>query len=217
MHELQKKLLDVAQLEDLSRLTYRQIGERIGCRYASQVVHHLGQLEKHGFLVRSATGKFSVESSGLRPGDGMSLRIPVLGEADCGEATQFATNNIVGYLTVSPSLIHDRDVSDMYALIARGNSMNRAQINNQPIEDGDYVLVRKRNTMQLNNRDYVVSVIDNLANIKRFYRDETNRRIVLMPESSEQYQPIIIAEDDLENYHPAGVVVEVIKGTGHLA
>lgn len=57
----------------------------------------------------------------------------------------------------------------------------------------------------------VVSTIGGLANIKRFWRDIADNRIVLLPESLRSgFAPIIIDEND--NYIVQGKVVDVVKG-----
>lgn len=104
-----------------------------------------------------------------------------------------------------------------YALIARGNSMSRAQIRGKTIEDSDYVLVERSDSYSPVDGDYVVSIIDNMANIKKFKRDWVHERVILSPESHDAaYLPIIIAGKDMQYFHIAGRVIDVIKGTSHL-
>lgn len=217
MHEIQKKLLSLGSIVDLSSLSYRQICERVGCKHASQAKHHIVQLIKNGYLVRKPDGSLVVTDKDTGLLDNRVLSIPVLGEADCGEATRFATDTIQGYLTLSPNMTSIKNTRNLYALIARGNSMNKAKINHKTIEDSDYVLVEKRNPYDPANDDYVVSIIGGVANIKRFQRDYAHQRVVLYPESHDsRYLPIIIANEDLESYQIAGKVVDVIKGIDHL-
>lgn len=216
MHEVQKRLLSLASIADLSTMSYRQIGERVNCKFASQVQHHIGQLIKNGYLLRKANGSLVVseKNSGLLPNNVLS--IPILGEADCGEATRFASDTIQGYLSLSPSTTQVKNTKGVYALVARGDSMNRANINGHAIENGDYVLVEKRDPYVPQKNDYVVSIIDGMANIKKFQQDEAHGRVVLQPESFFPYPPIIIADGDFQHYQIAGKVVDVIKGTSHL-
>ncbi|MEK7599903.1 MAG: S24 family peptidase [Patescibacteria group bacterium] len=209
MHKIQKKLLSLASLEDISKLTYREIASRIGCGYASQVKHHLEQLKKRGQIVQRADGSIVVLPSSAYA----VTSLPILGEADCGEATSLATDQIQGYLSLSPSIMPKRlRNTPMYALKARGRSMNKASINGKSIDDGDYVIIEKLNPYVPLDGDYVVSIIEGLANIKKFSVDRNNHRIVLLPESHDDFPPIIIAEEDLHYYQIAGRVVDVVKG-----
>ena len=86
--------------------------------------------------------------------------------------------------------------------------MNQAQIGTEKlsIEDGDYVVVDSSNTSP-RNHDYVLSVIDGMANIKKFV--QRGDQIALISESAHSYQPILIHPDD--NYLVNGVVIQVIK------
>lgn len=216
MHEVQKRLLSLGSLVDLGSMSYRQIGERVSCKHASQVQHHIGQLIKNGYLSRKTDGSLvvSTKSPGLLQNNVLS--IPVLGEADCGEATRFASDVIQGYLTLSPSTTKISTTKGVYSLVARGDSMNRANINGKTIEDGDYVLVEKRDPYVPDKNDYIVSIIDGMANIKKFQRDDAHQRVVLQSESHYPYPPIIIANEDFQHYQVAGKVVDVVKGTEHL-
>lgn len=215
MHEIQKKLLSLAQHDDIADMSLRRIGERIGVEHAAQVRHHLNQLIGQGYLSENAEGKM-VAAESLSENSINLLSVPFMGEADCGEATKFATGEIQGYLSISPKLTRCTTSKDLYALKARGDSMNRANIGGKTIDDSDYVLVKKCDAAEVEDGDYVVSMIDGLANIKRFKLDKTHGRVVLSSESHNYYPPIIIAAEDIGYYQVAGKVVDVIKGIDHL-
>jgi repressor LexA len=92
---------------------------------------------------------------------------------------------------------------------AIGNSLNRAKnVAGGPIKNGDYVIV-DCNNKNPQNGDYVLSIIDEAANFKRFYRE--GDMIKLVSESSEEYPPIYIHESEMDEYTVNGVVVRVIK------
>ena len=86
--------------------------------------------------------------------------------------------------------------------------MNLANVNGNTIENGDFVIVDP-NAKNPKNGDYVVSVIDDVANIKKFIFDRKNNRIILQSESTQDYFPIFVHEDD--KYEMSGKVVGVIK------
>ena len=86
--------------------------------------------------------------------------------------------------------------------------MNNANINRKNIEDGDFVIVDAEQKSPEPGQ-YIVSIIDEMANIKKFVPDPQNKRIVLKSESTKEYLPIFIHEND--NYHVSGKVIDVIK------
>lgn len=195
--------MDLARAHDIKSMRRIDLKELVGCEYPSQITHHLNQLLKRGDLV-SREGRY-VPS--LRTNTGF-YAVPVMGEADCGEATKFADGRIVDNIIVSPSIVKNKNISKIYALVARGDSMNNASIGDAVIEDGDFVLVEKTDSYEPRSKEIIVSIIGGLANIKRFQRE--NDRIVLKPDSiRDDYFPIFIDESD--DFAIEGRVVGVIK------
>ncbi len=207
VNQIQKKLLEIAQLEDITMLRRVDLVEMVGCEYPSQITHHLNQLVKRGDLVR--TGKRLVPALATSVG---LIHVPVMGEADCGEATKFADGRIVDHLAVSPSMLKPKLSEGLYALVARGDSMNRAQVNGKTIEDGDYIIIEKKDGFIPSDGDIVVSILGGLANIKRLRRDNAQQRILLLSESQRQedFAPIVISDQD--DFTVDGKVVDVVKG-----
>lgn len=206
MHQIQQKLLDIAGLGDIESIRRVDLVEMVNCEYPSQITHHMNQLVKHGDLVRKG-GKLV---PALRTSSGL-LTIPIMGEADCGEATKYADGRIVDNLAISPTVLKTKLTDRLYALIARGDSMNRARVNGKNIEDGDYIIIEKKDNYQPKDGDIVVSIIAGLANIKRLRHDNREKRILLLPESHRtDFAPIIIDEKD--DFAVDGQVVDVIKG-----
>lgn len=207
MHPIQEKLLQVASSHNLSGKTFREIGELIGEPHPQKVKHHLLQLEQKGLIeIDRDKGMLRRVSPETQYGTNL-IAIPILGAADCGPATLFADENVQGYLRISSRFIPSR--KGLYALKAVGNSMNRANIQGKNIEDGDYVIVdgEQRNPQ---NRDYVISVIDSVCNIKKFIRDDKHNQIILQSESTQDFPPIVIHPEEVE-YFVTGKVVQVIK------
>jgi len=207
MNPIQRRLLDIAKLQDITKLRRVDLVEAVRCKYPSQITHHLNQLIKRGDLVRKDGRLVPALTS-----DAGLIRIPIMGEADCGEATKYTDGRIIDYISVSPSLMDAMHADSLYALIARGDSMNRAIINGKYIEDGDYIIVKRHDAYSPKDGDVVISNISGLANVKRFKRDTLHRRVILVSDSyrQEAYAPIIISEYD--NYNILGEVVEVVKG-----
>jgi len=207
VNPIQKRLLDIAKLEDISTLRRVDLVKKVGCDYPSQITHHMEQLIKRGDLVNRG-GRLT---PALATDSGI-IQIPVMGEADCGEATKFADGALINYLGVSSSLLQAKNEGSLYALVARGSSMNHAKVSGKEICDGDYIIVKKDTTYTPSNGDVIVSIIGGLANVKRFHRDATNSRVVLAPDSYSQdrYAPIFISEND--DFTVEGEVVDVVKG-----
>ena len=207
MNPIQQKLLDIAKFEDIERLRRVDLVEMVNCEYPSQITHHLKQLVKRGDLVRK-DGRLV---PALRTNAGLVM-IPVMGEADCGEATRYADGRIVDNLAVSPSVLKPKLSERLYALVARGDSMNRATVEGKTIENGDYIVIEKRDDYVPKDGDIVVSIIAGLANVKRLRRDNARQRILLLSESHRQddFAPIVISDRD--DFAVEGKVVDVIKG-----
>jgi len=214
MHDIQKELLRVAQEKNLGQYTLREIGSFIGEPSPQKVKHHLMELQKKGLVkidkVKGLIKKTTQDWEKSLKGTGKLLTIPILGAVNAGPATIFAETNIEGFLKVSSTLLAPavRNEHRLFALKVVGPSMNRAKIDGRRIEDGDYVIV-DIDDKNVKNGDIVLSIVDGMANIKRFHLDKLNRQVVLMSESTKEFPPIFIHEDD--NFMVNGKVVQVIK------
>lgn len=213
MNLTQEKLLALAQTKNIGNLSYYSIAKKLNIRHHNNIKYHLSQLEKEGYLIRNKkTGVVTITGQkSTQP----ILRIPIYGQANCGEALQLADDTVKDYLKLSPSVLKTKDLQNVYALKAVGNSMNMADISGVSIDDGDFVIVRPVDS-GVRTGDYVVSLFDGLANIKRLYIDMQNSRYILTSESTEGIDPIIVAKEDFETYSPIAKVLEVIKGIQQL-
>lgn len=210
MHINQEKLLKLSKEMDLGKMSYREIGNLAGIENAQTVKHHLRQLEKKGFIkLDKESGVVEKIKQGVTRMSGL-VAIPVYGSADCGPALKLAEDYVQSYIRVSKSIVPYK--KGMFAIQADGFSMNRAQIGKlkKNIEPGDYVIV-DGDVKNPQNGEYVLSVIDGLANIKKFHLDEENKQVVLVSESTKEYPPICISEDEIGTYVVSGKIVEVIK------
>jgi len=205
MHQIQQRILNFADRLNLKRDGLRQIGRLVGEPHPFKVSYHLKKLEEKGFIkIDKKTGKIN-QTKDEKPQKGLFLAIPVLGSANCGEANIFAEENLDGYIKVSKNIIKGGD--GLLAVKSSGNSMNKANIGGQNIENGDYVIVDSKKQPQTN--DYVLAIIDNCASIKRLSLDSKNKIIALISESTENHPTIFIHEND--KFLINGVVKCVIK------
>jgi len=209
MHPIQVKILNVCRADNLGPLTLRKLGELVGESLPQKVLHHLVQLENKGLIFYDRKNKLVrlVDTGRALPSS--LLTIPIMGSANCGEALALAEDRVEGYIQVSSGLLNNYN-EGIFALKASGDSMNKASVDNKNIEDGDYVLVDSRYKVPRNN-DYVVSIINGMANIKKYYEDKENEQIVLLSESTKDYPPIFIGSDEIDNYLICGRVMQVIK------
>lgn len=212
MHILQEKLLKLAQERNLGQLTLREVGSLVGERSPQKIKHHLQQLEKRGLIrVNKIKGLIEKTQQGWVKGllrKARLLVIPILGTANAGPARIFTERNIQGYLRVSSTILKQRGAHKLFAVRVDGPSMNRVEIDGKRIEDGDYIIVDSKDR-EPRNGDVVLSVIDGMANVKKYYWDKENKQIVLMSDSTHDFPPIYIHQSD--DYMLNGKVIQVIK------
>jgi len=205
MHYIQQKLLNFADKINIKRDGLRQIGRLVGEEHPFKISYHLNKLKEKGFIkINKKTGEITRHKKTDAPA-GHFIAVPVLGAANCGEATIFAKENLEGYIKVSKNII--KVGRGLIAVRASGNSMNKAKIHGQSIESGDYVIVDTNRKAE--NGNYVLAIIDNCANIKRLSINSKDKIISLISESTEHHPPIFIDESD--SFLINGVVKYIIK------
>lgn len=212
MHRIQKQLLDlIATHEDFGAYSLRKIAEMVGAAGKPQTAkYHLQQLEKDGLIqMNLEEGVIKLVKRGYAKASASPIySLPIVGSANCGPATIFAEQNVEQYLKISSSLL-PRNKSNLYALIADGDSMNMAEVEpGKTIESGDFVLVDSE-YKNYKKGDIVVAVIDGLATIKRYREDKENEMVILEADSTNKYLPIFIHEGD--EFQISGKVVGIIK------
>lgn len=215
MHELQQRILKIAKESDLSKCGLRKLGKIINEKHPQKIKYHLEQLENKKFvkLNKERTRIIKVLSKDIDVSSKKQklFRLPILGCANCGPATMFSEQNLEGYLPVSKSILGNKNINNLFVVRAVGDSLNRAEnVEGGTIEDGDYVIIDK-SIKDPTNGLYVLSIIDDLANLKRFYKNKNEIRLV--SESSLNIQPIILDVRDLADfdYLINGVILRVIK------
>lgn len=109
-------------------------------------------------------------------------RYPVLGSVACGKPIYMAEEKEVYVDTTT-------DVKADFILIAKGDSMTGARIN-----DGDLVFVRQQ--PEVENGDIAVVAIDDEATLKRFYK--YNDMILLKAENPDYKDMVFTPEDHKE-------------------
>jgi repressor LexA len=208
MHQIQEKILKLIESKNISGLTLREIGQLIGEKFPQKVKHHIDQLEKKGFLKLDRTTKSIIKPNSNKATllSNNLINIPIVGTANCGPATIFANENIEGYIKISKKIL--KKFKNIFAIRAQGLSMNKATVDGKKIEDGDYLIIDSEYTNPKNG-DIVLSIIDDMANIKKYVWDEENNQVILVSDSTRDIPPIFIHEDD--SFMINGRVIQVIK------
>jgi SOS-response transcriptional repressor LexA len=213
MNETQIRILDLAKTTDIHTLGVRELARQLGV-HPQTAKYHKERLISSGLLKRTGIFRASRVSEGFLVGADL-VTIPYLGAANCGPATRVAGAEPVGEISVSSRLLlRTNDLSSLFAVKADGTSMNRARLYGETIDDGDFVIIDSGREPQKN--DYVVATVNNLANIKKFLPEYDQEgilsRIVLVSESTEEYEPIFIHPEDQAEGLIAGVALQVVKG-----
>ncbi len=154
----------------------------------NSLVQYLNTLEEKGFVqnFKKVRGIRLLNESVKN-----FIAVPLLSNANCGEALSFADDHVEDSINISKKHIKENQ-NNYFFVKAVGDSMNKSKINN-----GDLVLVKKlQEKPQLG--DIVVAVINGLGTIKKF--QEINGIPVLLPNSTNaKHQPIILHSEDQIN------------------
>ncbi len=204
MHRIQEKLLNIAREESIERYSLSELAEKVGAKSPQIIKYHLDKLKAKGFMLSYGMAENTNRNFEL-------VAIPIVGSANCGPADIFADERVQGHLKVSSKLLRTNNRTDLFALRAKGMSMNRARVQGEPINDGDFVVVDSKSFQPVEG-DYVVAVVDGMANIKKFYPDPLNNQVALISESSEDFGPIFLHEEDQSDAVIVGRVVQVLTG-----
>ena len=209
MHIIQKKILRFLQETKISNIGFSQLGRFIDEPHPQKMKHHLEQLEEKGFILRDKKSGLTKVIRPIHIENSKLINLPILGSASCGPADLVAEENIEGYLKMSSSILEKKKSNDFFIIKASGDSLNKAKkIKGGTIENGDYVVIDGKNRNPKNG-DYVLSIIDDNANLKRFYKK--GKQVVLISESSSDIPQIYIHPKDFPKYMINGKVIQDIK------
>ncbi|MCQ2458476.1 MAG: transcriptional repressor LexA [Clostridia bacterium] len=169
----------------------REIAEHISMTKSS-VHNYLSALRDEGIIDFDGrmivTEKINDEIAGYN-------RAGVVGSVPCG-LPALEQECVEGYVNLPISLFGG---GDLFVLHTYGDSMTGAGI-----DPGDIVVVRKKPYAE--NGDIVVAYVEGEGNtLKRYYRDEKNRHVILHPEN-DRYEDIVVQDCAIQ-----GVVIKIIK------
>ena len=217
LNETQQKILDFAKKNNIFSMTLTEIKNGLERDFNYKIDHlfkikyHLEQLRKKNLIYMDPSQKKEkvAELKGFAVDNLIS--VPIVGSANCGPALEIASEQIRGYLKISRNVLTFSSPENLIAVQAVGDSLNKASIKGDNVEDGDYLIVDCKKIPD--DEDYVLSIIDGAANFKKLYKDKKRKEIRLVSESTLNIAPIILHQDDLGpmGYFVNGVVIRVVK------
>lgn len=170
--------------------TTREIGAAVGLSHVS-VINYLNEMNDRGMLEYDG-GKIMTDR--IAKSNENSVSVPLIGSISCGNPLELE-ESVESYIRIPAEWLGS---GDYVILRANGDSMVDAGI-----DDDDIVIVRR--TTEANDGDIVVALVDNENTLKRLYRDEKKRKIILHPENP-KYEDIIVDSCEIK-----GVAIKVIK------
>jgi repressor LexA len=168
--------------------TVREIVHHFGLASPNSAKKYLTILEQKEFIRRKHNCSRSIEVRSMR----YSKPVPIVGRVRAGIPHQ-AIEDITGHLVIDRSIARWDNV---FLLRVEGDSMIEAHI-----QEGDMVLVKPQPTAE--NGEIVVTLIEDEATLKRFFREQGHIR--LQP-ANHRMKPIIIDNEEL----PITVVGKVV-------
>lgn len=160
----------------------REICEAVNLKSTSSVHSHLETLEKNGYIRRDPTKPRAIEilDDTFNLTRREMVNVPIIGQVAAGQPI-LAEENIEDYFPFPAERMPNKQT---FLLKVKGESMINAGI-----LDGDYVLVEQDATAS--NGDMVVTLVEDSATVKTFYKEEGVFR--LQPEN-DFMDPIIVKE-----------------------
>jgi repressor LexA len=183
LHPVQKRLIDLLLDNVDEPLTIREMQELLDVSSTSVVAHHLGQLEKRGYLKRNPHNPrrdYHVLSDGP---ERRIIHLNLYGLAQCGPHGSILDGNPLDRIAI-PSRLLSFPADQAFLVQAKGDSMAPR------INDGDLVIARK--TEDADNGRVVVCVNDGEALIKKLQRE--GDRCILFS-SNPKHAPFLASDD----------------------
>jgi len=185
-----KEYIERYYLDHYQSPSTARIAEGVGIG-RSTAYKYLVEMNERGMI--SYDGK-NISTDIIEQSSHKLIRAAVLGNISCG-LPNLAEENIEEYVSLPESLFGS---GEFYILRASGESMIEAGIN-----DGDLVVIRKQSCAE--DGEIVVALVDDEATLKRFYKDDEHKRIILHPENRTMNDIYV------DNCILQGVAVKVIK------
>ena len=170
--------------------TVRELGDIVGISHTT-IIRYLQDMNERGMLEYEG-GRIMTER--IAKSKENSVSIPLIGSISCGQPL-LSEESVESYIRIPTEWL---GTGDYFLLRANGDSMVDAGI-----DDDDIVIVRK--ATDANDGDIVVALVDNENTLKRLYRDEKRRKIILHPENP-NYE-----DNEVDSCEIQGVAIKVLK------
>lgn len=212
MHPIQELMLQINRERNISVMKLSELRDLTGAKHLQQVKHHRNMLVTKGLLPEPEQVKRAFGQTGILGKKSQLINIPVLGAVNAGAASIYAEGRVEDYLRISSEKLPVKHKKTLYALRVVGGSMDKACIGpgKLNIESGDYVIADGDQYVPQSG-DYVISLINGLANVKKLIVNNEEGQVILISESSNDYPPIILDIDDQMDYLAQSKVLHVIK------
>ena len=216
MHAVQELMLQINRERNILDMKLSELRNLTGVKHLQQVKHHRNMLITKGLLPSPSQIKQTFSQAGILGDKSQLINIPIMGAVNAGIASIYTDGRVEDYLRISSEKLPLQYKKTFYALKVVGNSMNQASVgpNKLNVEDGDYVIA-DGDCYVPESGDYVISLINDVANVKKFIVDEQEKQIILISESSHDYPPIILGINDQMDYLAQSPVLHVIKRKPH--
>ncbi len=175
MNEI-KKYIEDYYLQNRQSPSTTKIAEAVGIARGTAYKYLVEMAEKN---MIEYDGQ-EIRTNVTRKYSGEQTQTPIVGSIPCG-SPQYEEENIEEYVSL-PTAIFGK--GDFFILRASGQSMIDAGI-----DDGDLVVVKKQ--VEANEGDIVVALVDNQNTLKRYFRDDENKKIILHPENKKMKDIIV--------------------------
>ena len=184
-----KKYIEDYYLQNRQSPSTTKIAEAVGIARGTAYKYLVEMAEKN---MIEYDGQ-EISTNVTRKYSGEQTQTPIVGSIPCG-SPQYEEENIEEYVSLPTAIFGKGD----FILRASGQSMIDAGI-----DDGDLVVVKKQ--VEANDGDIVVALVDNQNTLKRYFRDDENKKIILHPENKKM-KDIIVDECCIQ-----GVACHIIK------
>ena len=122
--------------------TVEELRRLLGVGSTRTVLRYLDALKEDGYIERWSGARGLRMRKGPTRGSLETRLVPIVGEAPAGQLMP-AEENMLGQVQMPKEFLKPPS-ANFFLLRVRGDSMNRAKVEGQTIEDGDLVLVRQQ-------------------------------------------------------------------------
>jgi repressor LexA len=158
LHPVQARLLELLLANTEDQLTIRELQEHVGASSTSVVAHHIGQLEKKGYLKRNPYNPRDYQVVEHGPEQEVA-HVNLYGTARCGPGGSILDGDPIDRIPIASRLL-SFPASEAFMMKAKGTSMLPR------IQEGDLVIARKVSIPQdgkvyvcVNNEECLIKIV----------------------------------------------------------